>query len=68
MSAFLLRPTHYNIEKPILCRCHAYDVQSLPSNAENAFATGNSNCYVLNLNVVPLRSVPAILFNTSVRA
>ena len=65
----LLLPTHYNNrEKPLLCRYHIDDdiVIVSSSNTFSAFVMGNSDCYELNLNVVPLRSVPAILFNTSV--
>jgi hypothetical protein len=61
----LLLP-NYNRAKSLLCRCHIdYDIVIIVLNTFSAFVVGNSNCYVLNLNVAPLQSVPAILFNTS---
>jgi hypothetical protein len=53
------------IEMSLLCPCHKDDDAILLSNTFSEFVMGNSNCYVLNLNVIPLRSVPAILLNTS---
>lgn len=68
MTAFCaLLPTHYSREKPLLCHClYRQRYTHMSSNTSSALLKGNGNCYVLNLNVVPLLSVPAILFNISV--